>query len=238
MNTSPAVYFCPHQDDEVLTLSLDIIKHISAGRPVYIVLYTTGNSTGAINALNGTVVSSWWGVLHNPTFEGYSPLTPIDIQTARNTEFKTACTILGIPQTNIIYDQLEDTDVTVANLKTLFMKYVAQFGVTASYKTMSKYDTQIQHTLGAQALLELYNEGVVSDVRFWVSRYDIMTNTTVGRQISAPTTSELDTIKRACKAYCAWSPLNGSYAIGHHSVATQFTSTINNPVFKYLLPTD
>lgn len=51
--TLPAVYFVPHQDDETLSMSVDILRHIAAGRETHIVLFTDGGNTGARYVING-----------------------------------------------------------------------------------------------------------------------------------------------------------------------------------------
>lgn len=41
----------------------------------------------------------------------------------------------------------------------------------------------------------------------------------------------------ACRCYAAWSPRNGAYAIGYHSVSRQFDQFLANP-FHYLHSSD
>lgn len=236
----PAVYFSPHQDDETLSMSADILRHLNIGRPVYMVLFTDGGQTAAKYAINGkddsgnTYSSGWWGGTHNPEVEGYAPLSWDDVYNARDTEFKSACGALGVPQSNITI--IRTADRTVEGFKETFRSVISEFPPGTAYKTMSPLDTHDEHRKGAQALWELWNEGVVTDVRFWLSRLDIMNNTTTRGYPTTATADELKVIERATRAYKAWNPTAGSFAVGAHSVASQFDALLADPRFRYFTP--
>lgn len=238
--TIPAVYFVPHADDETLSMSSDILRHLAIGRPVYMVLFTDGGKTAAKYAINGKDddgnprSSAWWGGTHNPEVEGYAPLTWSDVYNRRDEEFKSACGALGVspPYIQIIHT----ADRTVSGFKETFLNVISQFPDGASYKTMSPRDTHAEHRKGAQALWELWNEGVVTDVRFWLSRYDIMNNTTTEGYKTTATSDELKIIERATRAYRAWNPAGKSFAVGYHSVSSQFESLLSNPTFRFFKP--
>lgn len=239
--TLPAVYFVPHQDDETLSMSVDIIRHVAAGRETHIVLFTDGGDTGARYVINGynentgqPVTSNWWGSRHDPAVEGYTPLTWNDVYDARDKEFKSALGQLGIPPSNIHI--VRTTNRTVAGFKATFMQFINQFPAGTAYKTMSPVDTHEEHRRGAQALWELWRDGFVSDVRFWLSRLDIMNGSTQGQLTAATTTAEYKKIEQATRAYRAWNPAAGSFAIGYHSVASQFEALLADPKFRYFKP--
>jgi LmbE family N-acetylglucosaminyl deacetylase len=239
----PAVFFVPHQDDETLSMSVDILRHIAAGRDTHVVLMTDGGNTGARWAINGynsdtntPVSSSWWGSRHDPNIEGYSPLTWNDVYNARDNEFRSAVGALGVPPSNV--HLIRTTNRTVAGFKAEMQNIIAQFPSGTDYKTMSPIDTHAEHRVIAQALWELWNDGEVSGVRFWLSRLDIANGVTGGSYLTAETTSsELKKIEQATRAYRAWNPAGGSFAVGYHSVASQFDALLSNPKFRYFLPT-
>ncbi|SHE66526.1 GlcNAc-PI de-N-acetylase [Seinonella peptonophila] len=239
----PAVFFSPHQDDETLSMSVDILRHIAAGRDTHVVLLTDGGNTSARWAINGynsdtntPVTSGYWGSRHDPAVEGYSPLTWNDIYDARDKEFRSALGQLGVPPSNI--HLMRTTNRTVAGFKTAMQSIISQFPANTSYKTMSPIDTHDEHRVVAQALWELWNSGVVSDVRFWLSRLDVQNGVTGGSyQTAATTSAELAKIEKATRAYKAWNPAAGSFAVGYHSVPTQFEALLADPKFRYFLPT-
>lgn len=239
----PAVYFSPHQDDETLSMSVDILRHIAAGRDTHVVLFTDGGNTGARWSINGynsdtstPVTSSWWGSRHDPTVEDYTPLTWSTTYDARDTEFKSACGALGVPPYNVHI--IRTTNRTVAGFKATMQSIINQFPIGTGYKTMSPIDTHAEHRVGAQALWELWNDGVISDVRFWLSRLDVMNGVTAGSYLTGTTTAtELKKIEQATRSYKAWNPAAGSFAVGYHSVASQFDSLLADPKFRYFTPT-
>jgi LmbE family N-acetylglucosaminyl deacetylase len=93
--TAPAIFYSPHQDDEVLSMSVDILNHVAAGREVIVVLYTTGKGSFVQDVLNGNGTSAYWGTLHNPYLEGYEELTDDDFSVDRNREFQSSLGQLG-----------------------------------------------------------------------------------------------------------------------------------------------
>lgn len=217
----PALYFVAHQDDEVLQFSTDILRHLAAGRPTYVILYTDGAGSNAHGMLNGSRSSGWWGGTHSPTGEGYQPLADADFSAARNSEFLSSVGQLGVPSDHIIVDPLPAADLTKAGLVAYFRRYAQQLG-PASFKTHSRHDLSSAHAIGGQALRDLALSGEVGDARFFLSRANLMEGTAVGKLTSAATTAEMTKINRAVSCYYAWNPAAGSYAVGAHSVHPQF----------------
>ncbi|XTZ17039.1 PIG-L family deacetylase [Micromonospora echinospora] len=217
----PALYFCAHQDDELLQFSTDIMRHIAAGRPTFVVLYTDGTGSAANAMLNGTQSSGWWGGTHSPASEGYQPLNDAAFSAARTAEFLSSLGQLGVPRENIIVDPLPADQLTTAGLTDYFRRYAQQFG-PASFKTHSRHDLSSAHAIAGRALRDLALAGEITDARFFLSRADIMEGTVVGKLTTAATAAEMTRISRAISCYYAWNPVAGSFAIGAHSVHPQF----------------
>lgn len=239
----PAVFISPHQDDSLLSMSVDILRHLAAGRPTHVYLVTDGGNTGARWAINGynsdtstPVISSYWGSRHDPAIEGYAPLSWADIYDARDKEFKTECGALGVPPENVHI--IRTATRTVAGFKAVLADIASQYPSNTDYKTNSPIDTHSEHRVIAQALWELWEDGVIIGARFWLSRLDIMNGVTGGSYLTGVTTAtELLKIKQATHAYKAWNPAAGSFAVGYHSVPTQFEALLADPKFRYFLPT-
>jgi LmbE family N-acetylglucosaminyl deacetylase len=231
-----AIFYSPHQDDETLSMSVDILNHLVAGREVIVVLYTTGGGSFVQDVLNGNGSSAYWGS-HNPYMEGYSPLTDNDFSEARNREFRSALGQLGVKPENI-HLRAVDANGGILNkdsVKALIQEYSVTYG-PASHKTMSYYDSSLSHAYSGQALLELYNEGALSDARFYIARSD-WSLSRPGSVYSA-TTAQKDKIKKAARVYEAWNPVSGAFAIGYHSVYAQFNQYLANPQNKIHKPNE
>ena len=57
------IYFAPHQDDELLSMGVDICNSIKKGKDVHVVLCTDGSSSGVKNILkNGKTCKKHSGV--------------------------------------------------------------------------------------------------------------------------------------------------------------------------------
>jgi LmbE family N-acetylglucosaminyl deacetylase len=241
--TNPAIYYVPHSDDEILTYGPSIKNHLNSGREVITILYTNGVGSKVQKELNGTVNSPYWGKTHNPTSEGYSILSDDDFGDARIKEYINSCHALGVKPENILIDRLTVTN-DVEEMKQLILKYHNLYP-NASHKVMS-YKDQMgtgsnvanEHSVSGYALKALYTAGTVTDARFYVSRYNIMQNTiTVGSNELLTNSAHLVDLKHSAKCYDAWSPKQGMFAIGYHSVKDQFDHFFSDVRSKYHLPT-
>jgi hypothetical protein len=106
ISTNPAIFFLPHQDDD-MWLDGAIKDHVDAGRIVYVVMITDGESSGARDYINGkhddgTLLPCNLGnECLNPKASGYSPLNKRAFVAARNVEFYSSMRALGIPADHI-----------------------------------------------------------------------------------------------------------------------------------------
>lgn len=241
--TNPAIYYVPHSDDEILTYGPSIKNHLNAGREVITILYTNGVGSAVQNQLNGVNSSSYWGGYHVPAKEGYTTLSNDDFGDARIKEYINSCHALGVKPENILVDRLTVTN-DVNEMTDLILKYHMLYPA-ASHKAMS-YKDQMgtgsnnpnEHSVSGYALKGLYTAGTITDARFYVSRYNIMTGgITVGSNETLANSAHLLDLKHSAKCYDAWGPKEGLFAIGYHSVKDQFDNFFSDVRSKYHLPT-
>jgi hypothetical protein len=240
--TNPAIYYVPHQDDEILTYGPSIKNHLNAGREVICVLYTNGVGSAVQNQLNGVNSSTYWGGYHHPAKEGYSTLSNDDFGDARIREYINSCHALGIKPENILIDRLTVTN-DVEEMKQLILKYHNQYP-DASHKAMSWKDQMgtgsndpNEHSVSGYALKQLWQTGEITDARFYVSRYNIMNNLITGSNELLAKSAHLVDLKHSARCYDAWGPKEGLFAIGYHSVKNQFDHFFSDVRSKYHLPT-
>lgn len=242
----PVIFYAPHADDETLNMGITIAEHMAAGRETHVVLMTHGRVTGALNAINGVTYSGYWDAYHVPDKEGYEPLTQGILAQARIEEFWNACGQLGVPESNRHIEYLDDPNgdggetITVSEAKQVMERYASIYP-EADHYTMSYHDVHPDHAACGTALQRLIDEGkILYYARFLISmatRMDYESrNATIpgGGWKDSPTDSMITTqIRNACRCYSAWAPSVGAYAIGYHSVESQFEKLLENP-FHYL----
>lgn len=226
-NENPIVYLVPHQDDETISMSVDIVNNIQKGHRVILWLYTDGGGSMALKLLNGEFYSSYWKGVHNPSCEGYHHLDKRDFIDARNNEFKSASGQLGVKPQDIIISPLPKLNIN--SIKDVVLKFHEQYP-SATFRAMSYKDSHHQHALGGMALKELIDQRKVEGL-FFVSRFDYNKNLYLGSPITT-NHSNVQKILRAINCYKAWNPAVGSYAIGYHSVSGQFENFRKKPQNK------
>lgn len=231
--TSSALFVAAHPDDEILAMSTALAEHLQAGQDVHVLWMTDGEATGVINPLNGVGTNAWWGVQHVPAAEGYATLTSTDIAAARIAESTTAvrCLSAGLPGTLTLHRaQLPDGGVTaaVAQAAILAVADVIAPGAPVRLKGHSQIvDNHPDHLAVGQALVALSN---ADPARFGDRRHYILPGywsdsrlSQVAEAWDTPADSGITArVRNAIRAYGAWSPAAGSYAIGYHSTAAWF----------------
>ncbi len=228
----PWILVAPHPDDETLGGGVTAGQHVSAGRDVHILLLTRGTGSGAREQLNGQQQSRWWGLVHNPTAEGYAPLTAEAFGKARFDELTTAAVCLGGAEVHEA--GLTDGSVTVAEAKAAISALVAKVGQGAGVCAPSwVVDDNPDHLAAGQALRELAAEQptVYAEVAWYViPEYwaDPRLHQVAWSWVAPADEQTSNRVRNACRAYAAWHPPH-SYAIGYHSVDFMFAKMDTKP---------
>lgn len=243
------IFVIPHPDDETLSAGVSIAEHVAANRSVRILLATRGTNSGVFRQLNGVNFPAWWGVDHNPPAEGYDYFTDDAVGrarfgAARYQEFIAALEALGVPAdrvyeaSDLIGEPVLDSYVTQDQMERAIVALADRFSmVNPGLWTYSHTaDKNPDHLNAGKASLAL---GQRDPVRWADRRYFMLpsywndtslTNLVPGKFWDTPTDV---TIKNrainACRAYGAWSPRTGSFAIGRHSVSSLFDTVESNP---------
>ena len=236
MTGRPVIFVAPHPDDDILGYSNQLWRHVNAGRNVHILALTKGTATQAIFALNGQAHSGWLGYTHNPTIEGYSPLTTTDIGVARTKEQVAAMAMLGITVGRIHHANLQDGQVTVAQAKAAIVGLADQLGPDTGLWSLSYHvDAASDHVNAGRAVRELGRE---QPTRFYDRRYVVLRPywndsrwlQVPGKVISTPidATERIRTIN-AARPYGAWQPRSGAFAVGNHSSPSLFAGALTAP---------
>lgn len=230
--TGRRVFFItPHQDDETISMGLIISHHSLAGRRTSVVPGAKGETTTAINAINGTTANGWWGGTHNLTFEDRTPVTTADIGDCRDRELMDACAQLGVLASEVYFPVAPRISAAIppadyVATATAVIQEIRALDPAAGIYTMHWDDIDPQHAAYGQALKNLHdaNPAAYSDIR-WVVRESQATETgpdhIPAEQYIVPGTylSEAKLmVQHAARAYQAWAPHEQRYAVGYHSV--------------------
>lgn len=145
------VFYTQHQDDETLFAGNAIIDAIQCvGKEnVYIVLFTKGNRTAVFDG------------------DRYKNLNADERASLRNNEFDAAVSDLGILQENIIKLNQNEYDINYKELSTVIEEFENKFKSVTHITHSYKYDTHTEHMQTGQVIYDLYNQGIIKDVRFF-----------------------------------------------------------------------
>ena len=170
----PAIFYSPHQDDEVLGMGNSIAEHVKAGRPVWVVLITNGFNSDLLALYNK----------QNPNAQ----VTMATLIQMRNQEFVESCKTLGADRVYIANNGsgLNDLDFYLPNsefgsplyrscvdtIKNTILYFENRFP-WSSHKVISAADedrathyTNPTHIALSIAAADLYNSNKIHDVRF------------------------------------------------------------------------
>lgn len=238
LNRKTMIYFAPHQDDELLTMGVDILASLRQHHDVHVVLCTDGSKSGVKKVLhNGKGCTKHEG-LHN------YDLTEEEFIQARDREFRDSCLALGIKSYNIHIPGKRSVDgsLTAGEAQRIIKNFLAICGRSAIVCTTAPTNGPSQHpdhsALG-WAANSLLNQGIIREVRFFVEPYHFSQIVENPRMIPVePTIKKAspqaqEKIKKAISAYSYWNPSEGRYAVGYHSVSTEFDDCLKDPVSYY-----
>lgn len=237
---SPALFVAAHPDDETLAMGVAIAEHVAAGQDVHVLWLTAGTASGVRATLNGSGTSAWWGVQHDPAAEGYQPLSPATLGAARIEEGTAAvrCLAAGLPGTVTTHEAgLPDGAVTQAYAAGAILSVADAIapGQPIRIKTHSHVvDDHPDHRaagLAARAL-RTSDPGRFGDLRHYIlpPYWSDSRLSQVSKAWDNPTDAGITArVRNAIRAYGAWSPALGSYAIGWHSVPDMLSTLDANP---------
>ncbi|RDW19731.1 PIG-L family deacetylase [Oceanobacillus chungangensis] len=218
-NAGSTFYLVPHQDDELLTFGVSILRHLEVGHDVHLVLMTDGQSSAAIKSVNKKLKKN---------------LTKKEFSAARTKEFKASAKALGVPEKNLHFYNYVDGKLKVGDVKKM-VKEIQKKYLKARFKTMSYYDAHADHANAGKALQEMYNNGEVKDVRFYLkssqfkSKYKMITYDKYNKAFKPK-------LVAGVKSYNTWNPSKGYYAIGYTSVPGSMKYLLSTPESKYHKP--
>lgn len=238
------VYSFAHTDDETLAAGGSIAEHVAAGHDVHLQWQTRGQSSSVRGKLNATspTPNSWWGVMHDPAAEGYPILSVDDFGAARLAEAHAAadCLSSGYPGTLTKHEAgLLDGGVTVEDAYAAILALcdeVAPGGPVRlkGHTYVPQLDPHPDHINIGEALRQLSLDfpARFSDVRYYILPHSWTSAalSLVDEAWDYPTDAGVAARHiNACRAYGAWAPKAGRYAIGHHSTYGYFATVLAGP---------
>jgi LmbE family N-acetylglucosaminyl deacetylase len=213
-----AVFYSPHQDDELLTMGHAITRYVQEGYEVHVVLLTDGSKSSAIHSVNREMIKHY-----------LQPLTTKDFSYARNLEFVRSLKSLGVKRENIHMAYLKDGETTVNKIEEVMLKFQTRYP-EAKHMAFSYYDDHIDHKNSGIALLSLYNNGLIQEPKFYIQNRERH----LWDGVFEPYFSSYDLpIQNAMIPYLAWNPLRKMYSIGAISVYGDFELLKRDPRSKY-----
>lgn len=225
------IFYAPHADDESLTMGIAILNHVYYGHNVHVVLMTNGEGSKVVNELNGSAYCDWHSRYHDPAGEGFNKgtLTDQEFGEIRTEEFRRACRVMMLPDSNIHNFVYPDGGLTVENAKSIMRSFEDQFP-GAAHKTISWRDNHPDHSNAGIALRELYDAGEVNDARFYLKRNQWETYPGSKETFKEEYRAFIEAVIQSYKLY---HPSKGFYGIGYHSVPTSFDALLANPESRF-----
>ena len=227
MAKKTVLYFAPHQDDELLTMGLDICRSVAKKWDVHVILCADGSKSYVRGLLNdGKSCSKHEG-------EHCYELSVEEFIAARDREFVGSCMALGVPRENIHIPEKRAVDgsVTVEEAEAIMLHYLEKLGKDAYVCTINSGNGDNQHRdhkAVGKAAENLLNRGVIREVKSFVEPYlyhKIIANSwilPVDPYVEQATEAESEKLKNAIGSYSLWDPQQQRYAVGYHSVTTEF----------------
>lgn len=231
------IYLVPHADDEVLTFGVPIRNDLRRKKDVYVLLLSKGELSQARDVVNGyydhesnhpyMAGKSRWCKLHNqlhiPSAEGYLPLSVKAFGEARAKEFLRATAALGVPKKNTFIYELQHGHFGHVTLHYIIRDWLKLFP-NATFVTMSEIDVQRDHAQVGKVLNQLYRSKIV---KYKLNYASVATRIQYPFLKKHPTFSLIHKqdkafLLKAIDVYRIWEPHKGHFALGYHSVDTQF----------------
>ena len=221
------LFFTPHQDDETLSMGSAIIEHVEKS-DTHVILCTDGSKSIIRKVLDDGGSCSY----HIKDVHKYS-LSESEFSKDRDEEFKDSCEAMGVKESNIHIEdnRAHDGELSKEKAREIILKYLEEYP-DAKVKTVTPFKASgihEDHRALGEAALELYKEGKIKDLRFYVEPYDfkkVNPNVEVWKVLP----SQEEKLLSAMNAYKKWNPESGHYAIGYHSVKSHFDELAINKI--------
>ncbi|MER8104630.1 PIG-L family deacetylase [Kitasatospora sp. NPDC094016] len=256
--SAPAIFYSPHQDDEVLGLAGSILEHKAAGRPVYLVLVTLGENDGLARIMNekdeeGEKMECELRKKNHCAAHGPHGLDwPTDgvgmIVPSRTAEFMASAAVLGVDK--VINLKISDSawngdDAFEKFTKTVKSKIasIADQYPGASHKfTAGWLEVSATHKAISDAAVQLARAGKLTDVRFnFVYAYDypLASRGNGAAYVLNIPAAHMQTKLNAIACYNTWKPSKNLYALGYHSASEKLEGAAADPhEYVFAVPND
>ncbi len=226
-----ALFFAPHQDDELTNLGPEICRALAEGRRVTVVLCTDGGASSVKRMLCNGGVCAWHAGPHIYT------LTAGQFVAARDTEFSASCAALGVPEGETVISPLRAPDggLTVQTAKAIILEALrgrdSANCLVCTLAPMPERGQNPDHTALGQAARELFAAGAFGALRL-THEFILLPpeGPPAGARVTVPAPEELQKIKAAAGCYRLWAPQRGRWAVGYHSVADEFNDFLKKPI--------
>jgi LmbE family N-acetylglucosaminyl deacetylase len=211
-----AIFYSPHQDDELLSMGHAITMYVQKGYDVHVVLLTDGSGSSSIHSVNEEMSEYY-----------LEPLSTEEFSYARNLEFVRSLTALGVQRNHLHFSRLKDGKTTLNEVEEIVLKYESRFP-DALHMAISYHDNHIDHHNSGQALLSLYNSGMIQEPKFYIQNNE---RELYKEKYGYEQYSSLydHPIQLAKKPYLDWNPLRRMYSIGALSVPHDFKLLDRDP---------
>lgn len=245
----PVVYIVPHQDDEILSYGIDIRNELSKGRDVHLVLLTKGEESGARDIVNGSydvesytpnlagqrIKCQWHNTYHDPIKEKYyhGRLSFNEFGDSRTDEYYRASQALGVKPENIHTEFIARGSYSGTNVRNVIEKYLASYP-QADIRTFSWFDGHSAHALIGRTLKGMQDEGYIEKYRaqylmsIYTDRFYSVSMPMPTIKVNLTNAADSGYLTKAINEYKRFEPSKGIYAIGYHSVTSQFESLEKN----------
>lgn len=211
------VYVNPHQDDEILTMGLSILRDAKRDpEHTYLLLMTDGGKTTSISAINRRLESM-----------NLPEISVSDIISSRNAEMIDCLKALGVPEKNILFLSYPNLDVTPDEVETALEEFYKTHK-NLEIKTMSvnSYDNS-DGNKDHQAC----KDGSIAFANRYGINYTLL-SAEGGDEVLVPTNDEKEDLMNAASKYEVFDPENHRYAVGYTSVGYLFNN-FKNGIFNF-----
>ena len=215
----------PHQDDETISMGVAVRDHLLAGLDVHILLLTTGENSAVRAEL----------AMDIPTFIG-----------VRDDELYRAARQIGVRTDHIHVDPARgpDNQLQVADAQAMIADWLeAHPGARVkSYTNLTNFTQHVDHAAAGQACVNLWQAGVIGDLRLYVEPWLLnqfkTANPTikVGTETITDNTAVLRGIDQYALGWQTADTAGGFWGVGFRSVATEFQAVRANPASYWHAP--